>query len=129
VKVKGGKVSISIGRRSVKVELSESKPVSLTCKGTEDKTLRNLYIKAKGDGFRVSGACDLVIIDSYVEVTGYAIRASGGSDVILKNSTIKGGKGAVHVSGGADVKAEGSKVIGRIIKTGGGDFEIDDDDD
>ncbi|MBW1808746.1 MAG: right-handed parallel beta-helix repeat-containing protein [Deltaproteobacteria bacterium] len=130
VEIKDGKLSIVIGRSAKKVKLSESKPVVLDCKGNQDKTLRNLYIKAKiGDGIKVAGNCDLIIVDSYIEVTGFAIRASGNSDVVVKNSTIIGRQGAVYVGGNADVKVSGSRVEGKIVKTANGDFEIDDDED
>jgi parallel beta helix pectate lyase-like protein len=130
VEIKDGKLSIVIGRSAKKVKLTESKPVALDCKGNEDKTLRNLYITAKkGDGIKVAGNCDLIIIDSYIEVTGFAIKAGGNSNVTVKDSTIIGRQGAVLVDDNADVKASGSKLEGKIVKRRNGDFESEDGDD
>jgi hypothetical protein len=127
VDIGGGHLRIVIGRGARKVKLSKSKPVSLECRGNDDKVLRNLYIKAKkGDGIKVHGNCDLVIIDSYIDVTGYAIRASGNAEVVIKNSTIKGDSGAVRVGGNAEVETRGTVVEGKIVEKGNGEYKSDD---
>ena len=92
------------------------------CKGNQDITLKNQWIRTRGIGIVVKGNCDLVLINSWIVADGIAIKTTGNGDIKIKNSFIYGGRYSVWVGGRGDVDAKNSTFQGRIKKLGNGDF-------
>ncbi len=99
-----------------------AKTNAFVCKGNQNITLKNRWIRTNGNAIVVKGNCDLVLINSWIVADGIAIKTTGNGDIKIRNSFIYGGRYSIYVGGQGDVYAKNSTFQGSIKKVGNGDF-------
>lgn len=129
VRTGNGAVSVRTGNAGHHVQSARAIPRGLKasgpviCTGSDDVTVRNLYIRASGRAVASTGSCNITLINCHVISTrGAAISTTGSGDIVARNSYIQGKRAAIVLTGSGDVTVLRSTVVGRIRKTGAGDF-------
>lgn len=129
VRVKNGKQRVRVGNRArvnngLKIKTKAAKTKPYVCKGNQDRRLSDVNIDVKGSAIVAKGNCTLTIVNSNITAGKFGIKASGNATVNLVNTRVRGHKGGAHISGNATVTTKkNSKVRGKVVTKGNGDFE------
>ncbi len=129
VRIKNGHQRVRVGNgvrvnTGVKMKTRATKAKPYICKGNQDRRLSDVNIDVKGTAIVAKGNCTLTIVNSSITAGKFGIKASGNATVNLVNTKVRGHKAGAHISGNATVTTKNnSKVRGKVITKGNGDFE------